>query len=86
MPYIPKFKRHSLDDTPLGDMYFDTPGELNYCVTRLVTRYLACNGESYLTINDCVGALECAKLELYRRVAAPYEDLKIQDNGDVYDT
>jgi len=34
---------------------------------------------------DAIGALECAKLELYRRVAAPYEDTKIAENGDVYD-
>ena len=33
---------------------------------------------------NLVGVLECAKLELYRRLAAPYEDLKIEDNGDVY--
>ena len=32
-----------------------------------------------------VGVLECAKLELYRRMAAPYEDEKIEDNGDVYE-
>lgn len=32
-----------------------------------------------------VGALECAKLELYRRIAIPYEEQKIQENGDVYD-
>ena len=31
-----------------------------------------------------IGVLECAKLELYRRVAAPYEDDKIDENGDVY--
>jgi hypothetical protein len=31
-----------------------------------------------------IGALECAKLELYRRLASPYEDLKIADNGDIY--
>lgn len=30
------------------------------------------------------GALECAKLELYIRIARPYEDAKIHDNGDVY--
>ena len=30
--------------------------------------------------------MECAKLELYRRVAAPYEDLKISEAGDVYQT
>jgi hypothetical protein len=27
--------------------------------------------------------LECCKLELYRKIAAPYEDIKIQENGDV---
>jgi len=31
-----------------------------------------------------VGVLECAKMELYRRVAAPYEDKKKEENGDVY--
>jgi len=41
-------------------------------------------GLSYTFINDCVGALEGAKLELYRRVASPYEDKKIAENGDVY--
>ena len=35
-------------------------------------------------LNAIIGALECAKLELYRRVAAPYEDDKIIENGDVY--
>ena len=36
------------------------------------------------TIGDVVNAMECAKLEFYRRVAAPYEDTKIKENGDVY--
>ena len=31
------------------------------------------------------GALECAKLEFYRRVVSKYEDQKILDNGDVYE-
>jgi len=38
----------------------------------------------YQNINDLLGALEGAKLELYRRVAAPYEDEKVESNGDVY--
>jgi hypothetical protein len=41
-------------------------------------------GLSYQTINDIVGALEGAKLEFYRRVAVPYEDKKIIENGDVF--
>jgi hypothetical protein len=31
-----------------------------------------------------IGALECCKLELYRMMAAPYEDDKIAENGGVY--
>ena len=38
----------------------------------------------YSKINALIGVLECAKLELYRRVAAPYENDKIDENGDVY--
>jgi hypothetical protein len=62
----------------------DTAGELNYVLTSVVLGYLAKKGLSYGTINDIVGALEGAKLEFVRRVSAPYEDKKIQQNGDVY--
>jgi hypothetical protein len=47
-------------------------------------QYVSDHDLSYRTINDVLGALEGAKLEFYRRVAAPYEDQKIQENGDVY--
>jgi len=42
-------------------------GELNYVVH----------------INKAIGVLECIKLEYYRRVAAPYEDSKIEEAGDI---
>ena len=38
----------------------------------------------YSEINSVIGVLECAKMELYRRIAAPYEDKKCEENGDVY--
>ncbi len=38
----------------------------------------------YATIVEAIGALECAKLELYRRLAADYEDQKCKQNGDVF--
>ena len=60
------------------------PGDLNYLITKMLLRYLEQKGSSYQTINDVVGALEGAKMEFYRRVAAPYEDKKIKENGDVY--
>jgi len=60
-----------------------TAGELNYLITTEIIRYYNRN-KNYQAINDVVGALEGAKLEFYRRVAAPYEETKIQENGDVY--
>jgi hypothetical protein len=81
MPYI-KFsdkERLAINQTP------ETPGELNYLVTCLALRYMGPKPTwNYAAINDVLGALEGAKLEFYRRVAAPYEDKKIQENGDVY--
>jgi hypothetical protein len=85
MPYIPPHKREALDPTEPGNLpSARTAGELNFQVTRLVDRFVKQQGGDYSAINEAIGALECAKLELYRRVAAPYENTKMQENGDVY--
>ena len=80
MPYITDTNKEEIGQgkTP------STPGELNYCFTLLAVEYLKNKGERYQTYNDIIGALECAKLEMYRRKTAPYEDKKITENGDVY--
>lgn len=62
----------------------DKPGELNYAITEMMINYLNRKGVSYTNMNEVIGVLECAKLELYRRMTAPYEDMKIDENGDVY--
>jgi hypothetical protein len=82
MPYIHKDQRSQVNPLAARDPW--TPGELNFQVTQLIKVYVEAHGLSYATINDVVGALEGAKLEFYRRVAAPYEDRKIIENGDVY--
>lgn len=79
MPYITNEAK-----TRLPSMGPANPGELNYLITNLLIDYLHKMGKNYQNINDVLGALEGAKLEFYRRVAAPYEDKKIQENGDVY--
>lgn len=61
-----------------------TPGELNYKITKTCIDYARSKGTSYTTYNEIIGALECAKMEMYRRAVAPYEDTKITENGDVY--
>ena len=79
MPYIsPKWR------TDLLDHYPKDVGELTYCLTVEVDRYLERHQLSYAHIAEGVAALECAKLELYRRVAAGYENGKMHENGDVY--
>ena len=55
-------------------------GELNYIITRILKEAYPLR---YFNINRAIGVLECCKLEYYRRVAAPYEDTKIEQNGDV---
>jgi hypothetical protein len=85
MPYIAPEARERIDAG--GEP--ETPGELNYLLTRAVDAYLRRAAERegrirYADLNEVIGVLECAKLELYRRVAAPYEDEKMAESGDVY--
>ena len=81
MPYIDGPARERIDAGGSAE----TAGELNYAITRLVDAYLVRRGGiRYAHLNEVVGALECAKLELYRRLAAPYEDEKLRATGDVY--
>ncbi len=80
MPYIPLAERFRASTHP------QTSGELNYAITALLVKYMngAFDAPSYQAINDCIGALEGAKLEFYRRVAIPYEETKRKSAGDVY--
>lgn len=84
MPYIAAQDRKRVDDVVEMMPKLQTEGELNYTVTRLVDKFLREHGFNYKNLNAVVGVLECAKLEAYRRMAAPYEDGKAQLNGDAY--
>ena len=91
MPYIAQDKRLMLEHalaTLAASVIVEEPknqaGVVNYCISALLNEVLKTNGLNYRNINELIGVLECAKLELYRRVASPYEDEKIQSNGDVY--
>jgi len=91
MPYIKQEKRKVLDkavDTlhkvlvnlEIDDDMNNMEGNLNYAITLLLR---SCYGNSYREINDSIGVLQCIMLEHYRTVAAPYEDQKKFENGDV---
>jgi hypothetical protein len=85
MPYLLQTDRARLD--PHIDKLADNmtkeqrAGELNYIINRLMLK-LAGEGK-YKDMNELMGAVECAKLEFYRRKAAPYEDKKAVENGDL---
>lgn len=85
MPYIRREQR-ALINRPLADVLAIvrslSAGELNYLITTLLRAWT--NDLTYGRLNEAVGVLECVKLELYRRIAAPYEDRKCAENGDVY--
>lgn len=85
MPYISQARRLQLDGAiaMLSGAMMDSPGELNYVITKLCVAH-ARVAPNYAVHNAVIGALECAKLEYYRRVIAPYESAKIAENGDVY--
>ena len=90
MPYIQKDRREGIDsvlhklDRELDKIAPCTVGDLNYIIS-LIIHYWLPNKRNlhYQDINEVIGVLECAKLELYRMVAAKYEDKKRIENGSV---
>lgn len=81
MPYITKEARFNIEENQERPQ---TAGELNYVITKLCLAFLAKHKESYNTYNTLIGVLECAKMEIYRRKIAIYENEKCATNGDVY--
>ena len=87
LPYIKSEKRDKYDKV-LNELVGilkslpaeEVDGELNYVVTKILKGVYPLR---YYHVNKAVGVLECIKLEFYRRVAAPYEDAKIKESGDV---
>ena len=89
MPYIPQPDREKFAPA-IGELceivrlHGLSNGELNWLFTKISQLYIVRHGTSYNTLSDVIKALECAKLEFYRRAVAPYEDGKANQNGDVY--
>lgn len=88
MPYITKDDRekYNIHIRTLNNEIdrlnpYDISGHLNYIITKLL---INTNPKKYYEYNTLIGVLESAKLELYRRKIAPYENLKCELNGDVY--
>ena len=86
MPYIKPEHREDVEEWLNAAGLNYTPknaGELNYVITVFIDNYLRSYGKNYSNLNEMIGALECCKQEYYRTVVGPYEDMKIEENGDV---
>lgn len=99
MPYIKKNNRIGLDlcidqlvnriranlpenkEKLTSEEFLQTAGDINYCFSRICAALIG--DISYGKIAIATGVLENVKQELYRRVAEPYENLKILENGDI---
>jgi hypothetical protein len=87
MPYIPQDKRPPIDEllAPLIKHLTSLPmeeqdGALNYAVTKVLKQLY---DPRYFNYNRAMGVLSSIQAEWYRRDVGPYEDTKIQENGDV---
>ena len=90
MPYIEQKERKKIDSTikPLADKLYELKnikGNLNYTITMLIKDHINCVGKNYDSLSDITGVLNDVKTEFERKVVTPYEDNKIQCNGDIYD-
>lgn len=85
MPYLPAEDRESIDNA-IGVLTCDTPGELNYAISRLILNIMLYGSRqnNYALFSGIVGSLETCKHEFIRQVLDPYEDRKKEENGPVY--
>ena len=86
MPYLDKSAKLDIDAGAVPC----TVGELNYAIHNIIEQYISyqvtCKGSSglsYNLLNGIHGVLSAVDKELYRRLTAPYEDEKIELNGDI---
>lgn len=80
MPYIAPEEREAALEQPLDI------GELTYAICELVNAYvkaISFDKPRFSTYGEVVAALECAKLEFYRRSVVPHEKKKVKEHGDL---
>ncbi len=94
MPYIPAKDRPRLDahidalakelKAVAAEYGYDGAfaGLLNYACTTLALKVIP--AKRYWAIALVTGVFKNIADEFYRRFAAPYEDIQIERNGDVY--
>ena len=86
MPYILGQDRTPIMKEAIGTLVDEikVKGDLNYVVCEIVGRLcLRDGGISYTSTSNWIDGVDGAEKELTRRLLAPYEDLKKEQNSDV---
>lgn len=91
MPYI--VQRHRPALTPEAISYAESVGELTFQIQQVIKEYMKGQGcenpkslenVSYTMISEVLFALDGASRDFWDRIGRPYEELKRQENGDVW--
>lgn len=84
MPYITQERRRHLNNAiDWQKLLPGNAGELNYLVSVICAEYVAKKGLKYSVLAEVQSALHGAMDEFNRRIVGPYEDTKIEENGDI---
>ena len=82
MPYISPEKRSDMNKVveAMKVVGVKADGDLNYILFKYCKETVP---SSYNSIKNFLGELDECRAEIRRRLLAPYEDMKIEQNGDV---
>ncbi len=64
-----------------NEEFMNICGDINYLFSRIIAGVMG--DVSYSKVAIITGVLENIKQEFYRRIATPYENHKIIENGDI---
>ncbi len=82
MPYINQDRRDELESLidMMREKRIEADGDLNFLLYAFCKRHVK---PSYNNYKNFCGELRQCVTEIERRLLAPYEDKKIEENGDV---
>jgi hypothetical protein len=82
MPYVKQERRSNLNKVVVAmtEAGVKADGDLNYILYRFCKYHVT---PSYNNYKNFIGELHQAATEIERRLLGPYEDMKIEEHGDV---
>ena len=82
MPYIEDANRRC--DLSSSVAVPRNPGELSFTIATVIDDYFAVADQNFENLNAVKGVLDSLGCEIQRRFLDPYEEKKLQENGEVF--